>query len=133
MATDLVEINVEEPQPEALERAAAALRRGRVIAIPTDALYMLVADPFNLRAVAGVFKAKGREPHRSLPILIRDTLMAEELASEAQTGADAVRVLWGRCWEGEGGPAFWPGHESWQRTGPNIRICTCIFLLTAFQ
>jgi len=82
MATDLVEINVEEPQPEALERAAAALRRGRVIAIPTDALYMLVADPFNLRAVAGVFKAKGREPHRSLPILIRDTLMAEELASE---------------------------------------------------
>jgi L-threonylcarbamoyladenylate synthase len=43
---------------------------------------MLVADPFNLRAVAGVFKAKGREPHRSLPILLRDTMMAEELASE---------------------------------------------------
>jgi L-threonylcarbamoyladenylate synthase len=82
MATDLVEINVEEPQLEVLERAAAAVRRGRVVAIPTDALYTLVADPFNLRAVTRVFTAKGREPHRSLPILIRDTVMAEELASE---------------------------------------------------
>lgn len=82
MATDLVEINLEQPQPEILERAAAAVRRGKVVAIPTDALYMLVADPFNLRAVGQVFRAKGREPHRSLPILVRDILMAEELASE---------------------------------------------------
>jgi L-threonylcarbamoyladenylate synthase len=82
MATDLVEVNPEAPQPEVLERAAAQIRRGQVVAIPTDALYTLVADPFNLRAVTQVFKAKGREPHLSLPILIRDTLMAEELASE---------------------------------------------------
>jgi L-threonylcarbamoyladenylate synthase len=82
MATDLVEINQDDPQPEALERAAAAVRRGRVVAIPTDALYTLVADPFNLRAVTQVFKAKGREPHRSLPILVRDMMMAEELAGE---------------------------------------------------
>ena len=82
MATDLVEIDPESPQPEVLERAAAAIRRGQVVAIPTDALYTLVADPYNLRAVTQVFKAKGREPHLSLPILIRDTLMAEELSSE---------------------------------------------------
>src|SRR6266542_2199834 len=82
MATDLVEVNPEQPQPEAIERAAAAVRRGKVVAIPTDALYILVADPFNLRAVTGVFKAKGREPNRALPILIRDIMMAEELASE---------------------------------------------------
>jgi L-threonylcarbamoyladenylate synthase len=82
MATDLVEVDQESPQPEVLERAASAIRRGQVVAIPTDALYTLVADPFNLWAVAQVFKAKGREPHLSLPILIRDSLMAEELASE---------------------------------------------------
>jgi L-threonylcarbamoyladenylate synthase len=82
MATDLVEIDPQDPQPEALERAAAAVRRGQVVAIPTDALYLLVADPFNLRSVTGVFQAKGRESNRALPILIRDTMMAEELASE---------------------------------------------------
>src|SRR5512133_2453132 len=82
MATDLVEINPDDPQPEVLERAATAVRRGKVVAIPTDALYTLVADPFSLRAVTQVFQAKGRENHRSLPLLIRDTMMAEDLASE---------------------------------------------------
>src|SRR3954453_22584931 len=85
MATDLVEINPEAPQPEVLERAAAAIRRGRVVAIPTDALYTLVADPLNLKGVTQVFKAKGREPHRSLPILVRDMMMAEELVGEVNT------------------------------------------------
>ncbi len=82
MATDLVEIDPEAPQQELLERAAAVIRRGRVVALPSDALYTLVADPFSLRAVSQVFKAKGRESHRSLPLLVRDTLMAEEFAGE---------------------------------------------------
>jgi L-threonylcarbamoyladenylate synthase len=97
MATDLVEINADDPQPDVLERAAAAIRRGKVVAIPTDALYTLVADPFSLRAVTGVFHAKGREPHRSLPILVRDALMAEELASELN---NRFFILARRFWPG---------------------------------
>ena len=97
MATDLVEINPEEPQQEVLERAAAAVRRGKVAAIPTDALYTLVADPFNLGAVARVFQAKGREPHRSLPILVGDLMMAEELASEL---SNRFFILARRFWPG---------------------------------
>lgn len=97
MATDLVEINPDDPQPEVLERAAAAVRRGRVVAIPTDALYTLVADPFNLRAVTQVFLAKGREPHRSLPILVRDMMMAEELAGELN---NRFFILARRFWPG---------------------------------
>ena len=97
MATDLVEINPEEPQPEALERAAAAVRRGRVVAVPTDALYTLIADPFNLRAVTQVFKAKGREPHRSLPILVGDLISAEEIAGELN---NRFYILARRFWPG---------------------------------
>jgi len=97
MATDLVEINPDEPQPEVLERDDAAVRRGHVVAIPTDALYSLVADPFNLRAVTQVFQAKGREPHRSLPILVRDMMMAEELAGEVN---NRFFILARRFWPG---------------------------------
>ena len=97
MATNLIEINPEEPQTEVLERAAAAVRRGKVAAIPTDALYTLVADPFNLGAVAQVFHAKGREPHRSLPILVGDLMMAEELASEL---SNRFFILARRFWPG---------------------------------
>lgn len=82
MATDLIEVDQDHPQPEAIERAAAAIRRGGVVAIPTDALYTLIADPLNLRAVGRVFEAKGREIHRALPILISSNFMVEELAKE---------------------------------------------------
>ncbi len=85
MATDLIEIDPDHPLPEAIERAAAHVRRGDVVAIPTEALYMLVADPLNLNAVGRVFAAKGREINRSLPLLISGTYMAEELASELST------------------------------------------------
>jgi L-threonylcarbamoyladenylate synthase len=97
MATDLVEINSEAPQQEVLERAAAMIRRGRVVAIPSDALYTLVADPFSLRAVSQVFKAKGRELHRSLPLLVRDALMAEEFAGELN---NRFFILTRRFWPG---------------------------------
>ncbi len=82
MATDLIEINAEKPDGAALDRAADEIRRGHVVAIPTDALYSMVADPFNLNAVGRVFAAKGREQFRSLPLLIPDLMAAEELAKE---------------------------------------------------
>ena len=85
MATDLIQIDAEQPLPEAIERAAAHIRRGDVIAIPTEALYVLVADPLNLNAVGRVFAAKGREIHRSLPLLISGVFMAEDLAKEVSS------------------------------------------------
>ena len=97
MATDLIEIDQDKPKPEAIERAAAAVRRGRVVAIPSDALYTLVADPFSLGAVNRVFFAKGREIHRSLPLLVADIAMAEELGKEL---SNRFFLLARRFWPG---------------------------------
>jgi L-threonylcarbamoyladenylate synthase len=80
-----------------MQKAAAVVRSGRVVAIPTDALYTLVADPFNLHAVGLVFHAKGRAIHRSLPLLVGDVLMAEELAKELTPRFHLLARL------------FWPG------------------------
>ncbi|MCC7498633.1 MAG: threonylcarbamoyl-AMP synthase [Bryobacterales bacterium] len=82
MPTDLLEIDPELPSSKAIERAAGIIRGGGVVAIPTDALYTLVADPFNVRAVGQVFTAKGRKAEQSLPLLIPDLLTAEELTPE---------------------------------------------------
>jgi L-threonylcarbamoyladenylate synthase len=82
VATDLIEIDPAKPSPEAVERAAKEIHRGRVVGVPTDARYVLVADPFNLHAAGRVFSAKGRESVRSLPLAISDILMAEDLGKE---------------------------------------------------
>ena len=97
MATDLLEINQDEPPADAIARAADVVRRGGVVAIPTDALYCLVADPLNLHAVGKVFAAKGRESQRSLPMLVADMMMAEDLVKETTSRFFML------------GRKFWPG------------------------
>ncbi len=82
MATDLIEIDVDNPYPGAIDRVVDEVARGHVVGVPTDALYALVADPLNLQAVGRVFAAKGRESVRSLPLAISDVLMAEDLGKE---------------------------------------------------
>lgn len=97
MTTDLLVIDPEQPSTEAIVRAAQQIREGQVVAIPTDALYTLVADPYNLSAVGRVFIAKGRPPQRALPLLISDMLMAEDLVTEITT---RFQLLARRFWPG---------------------------------
>lgn len=97
MATDLIGIDPLAPACDALDRAAKAIHAGHVVAIPTDALYALVADPFNMQAVRQIYAAKGREISRALPMLVRDALMVEELAKDVTA---RFKLLARRFWPG---------------------------------
>lgn len=98
MRTRIIEIDGGNPDKKALAEAADSLRAGKVVAVPTDTLYVLTADPFNLNAVAAVFRAKGREMHRSLPILVDSIAMAEDYA--ANPLAARFYLLARRFWPG---------------------------------
>lgn len=103
VATDLIEFDRENPSEMALERAVDAIRRGKIIAIPTEALYTLVADPMNLHAVTRVFQAKGRETVRSLPLLVADTMMVEELCGDLANRGEIAKRFYALARK------FWPG------------------------
>lgn len=85
------------PQRDALQEAATWIRRGGVIAIPTDTLYGLAADPFNARAVARVFAIKGRMADRALPLIAAD--VDQVLAHVGRLSPPAGRLA----------ERFWPG------------------------
>lgn len=97
MTTHLIETSAENPDDATVAAAVGALRGGEVIAIPSDALYVLVADPLNLNAVSKVFEAKGREAHRSLPLLVDSVAMAVEYAGELPS---SFYLLARRFWPG---------------------------------
>jgi L-threonylcarbamoyladenylate synthase len=61
------------PQRDAIQEAATWIRRGGVVALPTDTLYGLAADPFRADAVARIFAVKGRDAARALPLIAADT------------------------------------------------------------
>jgi L-threonylcarbamoyladenylate synthase len=70
LSAELLKISPENPDPEALRYAAEFLRRGELVAIPTDTYYGIAADPFNLAAVDQLYRVKGRPETRALPILV---------------------------------------------------------------
>ena len=77
---EVLPIQAEFPEEDKIAYAVNTLRRGELIAIPTDTLYALVADPFNLAAVGKVFQAKSRAWDRSLPWIVESVEQVVELA-----------------------------------------------------
>jgi L-threonylcarbamoyladenylate synthase len=92
-----VVVDPRSPDPAAIELAATAIRAGKLVALPTDTLYGLAADPFNRDAVARVFAAKGREAGKALPLIAADRAQIE--ASLGPLPATA-RALAERFWPG---------------------------------
>ena len=84
--------------PEAIERAAAVLRRGGLVAFPTETVYGLGANAFDPRAVARVFEVKARPSFDPLIVHVHD---ASELPRVvAASGDPRVGRLAARFWPG---------------------------------
>jgi L-threonylcarbamoyladenylate synthase len=77
----------------AITAAAGALRRGELVAIPTETVYGLAADATNATAVAGIYAAKGRPSFNPLIAHVSDVAMAEAhgvFSPQARTLAEAL-------------------------------------------
>jgi L-threonylcarbamoyladenylate synthase len=84
--------------PPDLGHALAALRRGEVVAIPTDTVYGLAVDPDRAGSTGVLFALKARPPSLDLPVLVANEEQAGRL-SEGGLPAPARRLA----------AAFWPG------------------------
>jgi L-threonylcarbamoyladenylate synthase len=94
---EILKVSSEAPESHVIDYAASFVRRGRVIAIPTDTFYGLCADPFNLYAVERVFLLKGRPETRALPILVNSIEQAVTLVRDVP---DAFLTLAHKFWPG---------------------------------
>lgn len=62
-----------------LASAVARLRRGGVVAFPTETYYGLAVDPYCRSAVEKIFRIKMRSPEKPLMLLIEDTSFLDSL------------------------------------------------------
>jgi len=82
---------------EGIAHAVDTLRRGEIIAFPTDTLYGVGGDALSPLAVEAVLDAKRREMGKGLPVLLGDEADARELAAVWPQAAAALAAR------------FWPG------------------------
>jgi L-threonylcarbamoyladenylate synthase len=97
LTAEVLKLNAANPDPRIIRYAAGWLNRGAVIAIPTDTLYALAADPVNLAAIDQIFRVKGRPESRALPILISSLIQAQFLSANLP---DNFFRLAEACWPG---------------------------------
>ena len=80
-----------------IERAAALLRGGRLVAFPTETVYGLGASALDPEAVARIFAVKGRPATSPLIVHASTAAMARSLTREWPNAAARLAV------------EFWPG------------------------
>ena len=87
-----------------MQQAVATLKRGGVIAYPTEHCFGLGCDPKNRAAIERVLKIKQRSAEQGL-ILIASSTAQVELVAELQAAARLTQIL-----------ESWPGPVSWLLT-----------------
>lgn len=83
--------------PSEIERAVAALRRGELVAFPTETVYGLGADASSETAVRRIFAAKGRPADHPVIVHLGDRGMLRDWASDIPPAAQKLA------------DRFWPG------------------------
>jgi L-threonylcarbamoyladenylate synthase len=90
-------VHPEFPEPEQIRIAADGLRRGQLVAFPTETVYGLGANALDARAVARIFEAKGRPANDPLIVHLAEASWLERAVVEIPA------VAWQLA------EAFWPG------------------------
>jgi len=83
--------------PELLERAAALLKAGRLVAFPTETVYGLGANALDADAVRRIYAAKGRPSTSPLIVHVASPAMVRKVARE---WPEAAETLARRFWPG---------------------------------
>ena len=84
-------------QPGTAEAAAALIRQGELVAIPTETVYGLGADGLNPDAVAKIFEAKGRPGDNPLILHVADAEQIDTFCHDVPESAYRLAQI------------FWPG------------------------
>ena len=110
MQTDLLRTSTTSEREKAVASAFALLRKGEIVALPTETVYGLAADALNPIAVAKIFEAKARPRFDPLIVHLPDPGWLEKVvdppalaaASPSSGGQDRQLIL--KLTE-----KFWPG------------------------
>jgi len=95
--TEYYHVDKDKPDASVLDHAAVILRRGGLVAFPTETVYGLGANGLDEQAVAGIYRAKGRPSDNPLILHIAGQ---DELAKLVQAVPANARALMERFWPG---------------------------------
>ncbi len=79
------------------KEAASIIKSGGLVVFPTDTVYGVGCDPYNVEAIEAIFDAKSRSHLKALPLLLSDVSVVHYVTAAGNSLAERL------------GEAFWPG------------------------
>jgi L-threonylcarbamoyladenylate synthase len=83
-----------DPDAKGIDRAAALLRDGALVALPTETVYGLGGDASDDRAVAAIYEAKGRPSFNPLIVHVAGVEQARQLVEFSEVAEALAQVFW---------------------------------------
>src|SRR5215813_6740802 len=95
--TQVLELDPDRPQQDAIQLAASILRDGGLVAFPRETVDGLGADAMNQNAVLKIFDAKGRPSDNPCIVHVANRRMLDQVSTGINTRAELLMKK------------FWPG------------------------
>jgi len=95
--TLVLKVNAENPEVDKIRIAAHIIRKGGMVAFPTETVYGLGADALNAKAVQKLFEAKRRPPDNPIIVHVASKKDVYRLARDVPKAAERLMAK------------FWPG------------------------
>lgn len=96
-APRVYQVSGDTPDPAVLAEAAAIVRRGGLVAFPTETVYGLAADATNPKAIERLNQVKGRPPEKPYSLHLHSAAQVQQLVT-------AIPPIAAQLME-----RFWPG------------------------
>ncbi len=90
-------IDPNKPDPDLILETAKIIKKGGVVAFPSDTCYGLAVNPFDTQAIARLFEIKGRNTDKGIILLVSSIAMLESLTEDLSPFSKSMMK------------AFWPG------------------------
>jgi L-threonylcarbamoyladenylate synthase len=80
-----------------VDKAIEILKNGGIVAFPTDTVYGLGGDVFNVRSVERIYRVKQRSRNLPLPVLLAESAQLDDIVASVP---EMARYLMRRFWPG---------------------------------
>lgn len=85
---------IKQNDPNAVERAVNVLKEGGVLVFPTETTYGLGCDPRNKQALGKIYRIKGRDQSKALPLVACSPEQVERFFSYPEQAARVASKYW---------------------------------------
>ena len=90
----IIKINLKNPESDKIKKIGSYLKLGKILVFPTDTVYGIGCDPFNIESIKKIYKIKRRNTKKGLPVLIYSIKVIKKFVVMNDLAKNLIKEFW---------------------------------------